>query len=106
MEKGVSEYPGMVSVSSEGALPAQSSLRCQASVFPSVKWVGRWGSRLSRGHPALKWEALMGFQKRDPPLRFSKLPVLLELIKPRRRWSRLSDAQGLKRPRIHPSLFR
>lgn len=40
MEKGVSEYPGMVSVSSEGALPAQSSLRCQASVFPSVKWVG------------------------------------------------------------------
>lgn len=58
--------------------------------------MGRWGSRLSRGPPALRWEGLVAFQKRGPPLVVSKPPVLLELIKPRRRWSRLSDAQGLR----------
>lgn len=45
-ERGVSGYPGMVSVSSEGALPAPPSLGCLASVFPSVKWVvGAHGSQ-------------------------------------------------------------
>lgn len=75
-----------------------------SSAFPGVSaglclpvcGMGRWGSRLSRGPPALRWEGLVAFQKRGPPLVVSKLPVLLELIKPRRRWSRLSDAQGLR----------
>lgn len=77
-----------------------------ASVSLSVKWVG--GAHGSpRGLSSLKvggsWSGLP--ERRPLQLRFNKTSVRLELIKTRLELSCVSDSQGLKPPRIHPSLF-
>lgn len=61
--------------------PASSaSPEVSAALCLPVCEMGRGqGSLLSRGHPALRWEGLMRFQRRGPSLRFNKPPVLLDL---------------------------
>lgn len=60
--------------------PASSaSPEVSAALCLPVCEMGRGGSLLSRGHPALRLKGLMRFQKRGPSLRLNKPPVLLDL---------------------------